>query len=225
MARRRQAAAVDKMGVCHAQLLRTGVHPLDKALLAARQMLPQRHGAVVGAGDDHALQHLLHGEGLPLLQPDLAAAHGRSIGGGRDGILQRKAAAVDGLAHQKQRHHLGDAGRLPGRMGVLFPERLAGKSHQQRRRRAHARARLRRFRPAGEAHRQQQQAKAKQRGSPFFHDQRLRFFSDSFHFMRKPRGIIAKRANIRYNKESDAIRWRKCNEDRFLHAGLQGQSI
>ena len=79
VALRRQTAGVFKSGVVHSQLRRPPVHPLHKGFLAARQMLRQCHGAVIGGYHTHGLQHLVYGQPLPLLQPDLTAAHGTGV--------------------------------------------------------------------------------------------------------------------------------------------------
>ena len=74
--------------------------------------LRQRHGGVVAAGHAHRLQQIVHGDLLTLRQVDMAAAHRGGVGADRHHIVVVEAASVDGLHGQKQRHHLGDAGRL-----------------------------------------------------------------------------------------------------------------
>ena len=133
----RQTAGVDKVGIFHAQLFGAGIHHGNKALLRACQVLPQRHGAIVGRNHRHALEHLPHRQHLALFQPDLTAAHGGGVGRGGHRVFQLDAPAVDGFAHQQQGHHLGDAGRLPGGVGILFKEHLPVRRHQERRRRPH----------------------------------------------------------------------------------------
>ena len=106
VARGGQPGAVDKGGVIHAQLPGPLVHPLHKGVLAARDVLGQGHGAVVGGHHCHRLYHVSDGHLLVFLQPDLAAPHGNGVGGGGDHIIPAQAARVDGLHHQQQGHHL-----------------------------------------------------------------------------------------------------------------------
>ena len=121
-----QAGAVEKVGVGHAQLGRTLVHAGDEGLLAARQMLRQGHGGVVGGDHSDTLQQLPHGELLPLLQIDLRAAHARGVGGDGDRLIPADQAGVQGLEQQQQGHDLGDAGGLVLGVGVFFIEDDAG---------------------------------------------------------------------------------------------------
>ena len=160
VALRRKAAGVFESGVLHAQLRRPLVHPLHEGLLTACQMLRQGHGTVVGGHHAHRLQHFVHRQLFPLLQPDLAAPHGTGVGGGDDGVLIAEGSAVDGLHHQQDGHDLGDAGRLQLGMLVLGVEDGAGfLFHQQRRRRCYLHG------PGADA---QKQDSAK-RGQCFFH--------------------------------------------------------
>ena len=134
VARRRKARGVLKGGIVHAQLPGPLVHPLHKGLLAAGDLFPQRHGAVVGGDHAHRLQHLVHRQLLALLQPDLTAAHGTGVGGGGDDGVVGQLSGVDGLHGQQNGHHLGDAGRLQLLMLPLAEQHRAGLLlHQQRR--------------------------------------------------------------------------------------------
>ena len=131
----RQAAGVAEGGVVHAQLRRPLVHPLHKGILTAGQMLCQRHSAVIGRHHADRFEHIAHRQLFPLLQPDLAAAHGAGVGGGCDHVLIVENTAVDGLHDQQNGHDLGDAGRFQLRVfvlgvkygtGVLFHQQCRG---------------------------------------------------------------------------------------------------
>ena len=75
----RQTAGVFESSVIHPQLRCPPVHPLHEGFLTAGQMLRQGHGAVIGGYHAHGLQHLVHGQPFPLLQPNLTAAHGAGV--------------------------------------------------------------------------------------------------------------------------------------------------
>ena len=55
----------------------------------------------------------MDGHLLPLRQKDLAAAHGGSIGGAGDPILQVQLPLFDGFHHQQHGHDLGHRCRFP----------------------------------------------------------------------------------------------------------------
>ena len=161
----RQARTVDKMGVVHVQLRRPLVHPLDEGFLRPRQMLRQRHGAVVGGHHRHRLHHVVDGHLLMLLQPDLAAPHAHRVGGGGHRVVPAEAAAIDSLQHQQQGHHLGHGGRLVLHVGVvLIQHRPRGLFHQDGRRGGQARQLLR---PGEQGQRQGAQQRRKQKSDPF----------------------------------------------------------
>ena len=71
----REAAGIFEHSIRHAKLRRPLVHPLHKGLLTAGDVLRQCHGAIVGGHHAHGLEHFVHRKLLPLLQPDLTAAH------------------------------------------------------------------------------------------------------------------------------------------------------
>ena len=121
-----QTVAVFEHGVVHAQLLGLFVHLGHKGLLAAGHRLGQHHGGVVGAHNHRGLDEVVHGHGLPLLQPDIRAAHGGRVSRGSEGLVQGETAAVDGLEHQAECHHLGDGGAGAQGVGVLLKEHPAG---------------------------------------------------------------------------------------------------
>ena len=64
----------------------------------------------------------------------MAAAHRGGVGADRHHIVVVEAALFDGLHGQKQRHHLGDAGRLQRLVLILGVQHLSRLFlHQQRR--------------------------------------------------------------------------------------------
>ena len=131
---RRKAGAVDEVGVRHAQLLGPCVHLLHKQLRHPGHALRQRHGGVVAAGHAHRLQKIVYGDLLTLRQVDMAAAHRGGVGADRHHVVVVEAALFDGLHGQKQRHHLGDAGRLQRLVLILGVQHLSRLFlHQQRR--------------------------------------------------------------------------------------------
>ena len=81
-----QTAGVGKVGGGHTQRGGAGVHRVHKSRLAACHKLRHRHGGIVGAGNADRLEHLLQGQLLPRLQPDLAAAHMVGVFADRDNI-------------------------------------------------------------------------------------------------------------------------------------------
>ena len=131
---RRQAGAVDKMGVRHAQLRGPPVHLLHEQLMYTGDLLRQRHRRVVAGGHAHRFQQLLHCDLFALRQIDLTAAHPGGRGTDCHHVVVADRAAVDGLHGQQQRHDLGDAGGLQLLMLVLREQHLPrGFLHQQRR--------------------------------------------------------------------------------------------
>ena len=130
MAVSRQTVAVLEMGVCHTQLCGPLIHPGHKGLLGARQMLRQRHGTVVGRSHCHRFEHFIHRHLLVFLQVDLTASHAGRIGRGGHHLIQGDLTTLQGLHHQKHGHHLGDAGRFSGRVGILFIKHGAVLTHQ-----------------------------------------------------------------------------------------------
>ena len=150
-----QARAVDKVGVLHAQLHGPLVHPFHKGRLAAGHGFGQGCGAVVGRGDHHGFEHLVHGHLLALFQIDLAAALGCGGSAGRHRLVPGQPPLVQRLHDQQQRHDLGDAGGPQAFVAVLFIEDLPrGRVHQNGRRRRH-------LRPGGPDRRQQGDRQAK----------------------------------------------------------------
>ena len=121
----RQAGAVAKDRVLHAQLLGPLVHPLHEGGLGAAEMLREGHCAVVGRDHGHRLQKIVYGDLLTLRQVDMAAAHRGGVGADRHHIVVVEAALFDGLHGQKQRHHLGDAGRLQRLVLILGVQHLS----------------------------------------------------------------------------------------------------
>ena len=135
-----EAGAVDKMRICQLQLGSAGVHHLDKRGLAARDVLCQRRGAVVGGADDDGLEHLVHAHLLARLQIDLAAALPGGVVGGGDGIDPRDAPAFQRLHDQKQRHDLRHRGGRELFVRIFFKKNGAGRGvHQNRGRRGNVR--------------------------------------------------------------------------------------
>ena len=122
MARGGQAGAVEKVGVLHAQFGSPLVHQGHEGLLAARHMLGQGHGAVVGGHHRYCFDHIPDGQLFILFQPDLGPAHGDGMGGSGDHVLPRQLPGVDGLHYQQQGHHLSDGGGFILGMSVLLIE-------------------------------------------------------------------------------------------------------
>ena len=155
-----QAAGVDEVRVVHAQLRGAGVHPLHKSVLAAREVLAERDGGVVAGDDAHGLDEVADAHLLPFFEPDLAAAHGRGVGGAGHEVVVGERSGVDRLHRQQQRHDLGDAGGLAGRVLVLGIEHRAGLLfHEDGGRRADLQC----------AHRNAEQRSEDQQGKKAFH--------------------------------------------------------
>ena len=98
------------MGAAHPQLRRLAVHLLHKHRLGPADVLGHCHGRVVGAGNADGLEHLIQGQLLPRLQPNLAAAHVVGVFAHRHNVRQRRFAALQRLHGEQQGHHLGDGG-------------------------------------------------------------------------------------------------------------------
>ena len=128
----RQTGAVDKDGVFHAQLRRSGVHLFHKGALAAGQVFRHGHTGVVAGGHGDGLEHVMDGERFPLLHVDLRASHTRRGGGDGDHGFLGDGALFQGLHDEEHGHYLGDAGQLQGIVGVLLIQDLAcGLLHEQ----------------------------------------------------------------------------------------------
>ena len=117
--------AVGKMRPLHAQRGGAAVHPLDKDLLGAAQVLRHRHGAVVGRDHGDAFEHLVDAHLLALLEIDAAPAERGRAGAGRDDVVERELAAFNILDDQQQRHHLCDARGHGTLVCALFIQELA----------------------------------------------------------------------------------------------------
>ena len=115
-----QTAGVGKVGSGHTQRGGAGVHRVHKRRFAACHKLRHRHGGIVGAGNADRLEHLLQGQLLPRLQPDLAAAHMVGVFTDRDSIVKPHPARLQRFKGQQQRHDLGDRGNGAAVIGVLF---------------------------------------------------------------------------------------------------------
>ena len=160
-----KAGGVEEVGVVHPQLPGPLVHPFHKCLGAARQVLRQGHGTVVGGGNADGLEHILHAHPLVLLQPDLAASHRAGAGGGGDHVVIAQGPGVDGLHDQQDGHDLGNAGGLQGLVLVDGIEHLPGGFfHQQAGPRLHRQA----LRP-GRDRQNGQRRQGQQAGNDLFH--------------------------------------------------------
>ena len=104
-------AAVDKVGVAHAQTRGTLVHLVDKCTLRATDVL--RHGdtCVVCTCDCDTFNHRLDGLRLAGLEKYLASAHARRVLGHGDGLVERDFSVCEGVKNQYQSHYLGYARR------------------------------------------------------------------------------------------------------------------
>ena len=168
-----QAAAVDKLGVVHTQLLRPLVHHIHKQALRPSDMLSHSHRRVVGRGHGDTLDHGLHALGLPLLQEDLGTAHGGRVGRRRHRILHTDLSLGKGIEDQQKCHDLGDAGGWKLLMGILLQNHGSrGRLHQNRRGSRDAKGvpgRLCPLCPDGKAEGRQAQDKGHQQSQYFFH--------------------------------------------------------
>ena len=136
MALRRQARAVDVVRIGKAQLLRALVHPAHERLLRAIHILRERHGRVVCAGDDHALEQVAQPVILVGVQEHLTAAHARGTRRHWHAVAEAHAPVIDRLQRQQDGHHLRHAGDGPPLVRVLLEDDLA----RPRLRQDHARA-------------------------------------------------------------------------------------
>ena len=121
-----EAAGVYKTGMRHAQLRRAGVHHFSEHRLGAAHKF--RHGdrRVVGAAHADGLDKLIQSELLARLQPDLAAAHIKSMLTDGHDIRHGNLPRLHRLQCEQQRHDLGD--RRHGHLGVrlFFIQDVAG---------------------------------------------------------------------------------------------------
>ena len=123
----RQSRTIDEVRILHAELLRALVHPFDKGLLGAGDLLGHGDGAVVGGGHGDALEHFVYRHLLALLQPDLAAAHGRGVAAGGHHVVFRQRAAFDLFGDQQQGHDLRHTRGRHALVPVFLVQKRAGR--------------------------------------------------------------------------------------------------
>ena len=111
---------IDKVRVRHAKLCRLLVHQGDERLFAARHMLGQRDGRVVGARDRGRLEQIVDRKLFARFKPDLRSAHRLRMLGARHHVAKRDLPAVERLHHEQQRHHLCDRRGRQLLVGVFF---------------------------------------------------------------------------------------------------------
>ena len=119
-----EAGRVDKDGVFHAKLCGARVHLGDERLLAAADVLRQRHGGVIGAAYGCCFKKLFHGHLFVFLEPDLASAHTDRVGRGGNRVGHGALAALDRFQNQQHRHNFGDGSGGQGLVGIFFEQDL-----------------------------------------------------------------------------------------------------
>ena len=116
-----ESGRIREVGVAEPEGLRLGVHLLDEqaAWLDTRC---QRFRGIVAGDEEDAVQKLPNGQLLAAGQPHHCPV-GAGLGSlGRDGQEMVEGDVVEGHQH---RHHLGQAGRRPARVGIVAPQDLA----------------------------------------------------------------------------------------------------
>ena len=116
-----QAAGIDKMRIDAAQLLRPVVHGLNECIVISphisAHMLRDRVGALIGGGEQHPVESLLHAHLLPHISGNVGAVGlvlENRVRGKGDGLVE--LAVLQG---QQSRHQLGRRGRIAGRLILL----------------------------------------------------------------------------------------------------------
>ena len=129
-----QTVGVFKVSRGHFKLFCPLVHPGDKGFFGSRNVFRKRYGSVVGGGDHHAFDHILHRHLLALFQVDLRAAHRAGVCAGSNRVGELDLSTVKRFHDKKQRHDLGDRCRRKRLVLIFGVKHLAGgRLHQNRR--------------------------------------------------------------------------------------------
>ena len=97
---RRQAGAVDVVGVFQSQFLRPPVHQRREAVLCPGDVFRQGHRPIVGRSDDRGFQDVFQRVSRVSVQERLGPGLPRRRGRNRDLVLQGNAALVQLFQHQ-----------------------------------------------------------------------------------------------------------------------------
>ena len=95
-----QTAAIDEMGVIHAQTLGALIHHFHKEAFRPGHILGHGHGRVIGRGHGDALDHRIHALSFPGLQKHLGTAHGRGVLRGSHCIVQMDFPLGNGVKNK-----------------------------------------------------------------------------------------------------------------------------
>ena len=106
----RHTVAVDKMGIRAAQLFGFRIHHIRKGSFGTGDMLGYGNADLVGGGQHHRIEAILHRKDLTDARTDTGTVPGKAV----DGIVGKghlfvKGAVLDG---EHGGHDLGDTGRV-----------------------------------------------------------------------------------------------------------------
>ena len=124
LARVGQAGGVAEGGRGHAEAARLCGHHLGEAALGAADGLRHRGGDVVRRFGHQRIDRLLDRQARPRRQPQARGRLSRRMAGDPDALAQGQRAAVQLPKDHVQGHHLGQGGRITGRVGVVLVEHL-----------------------------------------------------------------------------------------------------
>ena len=121
-----QARGIAKGRGRHAELVRLAGHEARELLLAAGNVLGDRHGNVVGALGDENPDGVEERDLLALGQIELGGCGRRGVGGHLDLGLIAEPALLDELEGEVDGHHLGERGRMARLVGRALVQDAAG---------------------------------------------------------------------------------------------------